>query len=84
MGVNDVVLCAGDEDGGRGGFDGVDDCVGMGRDATVAYEGRVGETGWGGGGGGWGVWRRDLRCNLRRGSSSVFCGVLFLRRLWQV
>jgi hypothetical protein len=47
LAVDDVVLCAGDEVGGRGGFDGVEDCDGIGRDATVAYEGRVGEIGWG-------------------------------------
>lgn len=38
IGVGNVLLCAGDEVEGRV-FNGVEDSVGTGRDATVAYEG---------------------------------------------
>lgn len=51
-GVGGVFCCAdGVEVEARGGFDGVGDGVGAGRDATVAYESRVGRTGQGEGGG---------------------------------
>ncbi len=51
IGLDIVFLCAGDEVEGRGGFDGVDDGVGAGRDAMLTYESLAGEANQGEGGG---------------------------------